>query len=117
VLGQIMRELEKAMREGRLKPVVVGPFEIDIPGQTGPAGSGQTQTPGGDILGQILREVLGGSGGGQLQVPRQGQPASLRGGAGAAVFGDQLEAGQDVEQSHLDSLQQVFDRFVGVQRP
>jgi hypothetical protein len=116
VLAQIMRELAKAIQEGRLKPVVVGPFEIDIPGQTGPAGSGQTQMPGGDILGQILRDMLGGGAGGQLQAPRQGQLSGLRGGAGAAVFGDRLEAGRDVDQSHLDSLQEVFDRFVGVQR-
>ena len=61
VLAQIMRELAKAIEEGRLKPIVVGPFEIDVPGQAGPAGSGQPQqAPGGDILGQILREVLGG---------------------------------------------------------
>lgn len=59
VLGQIMRELEKAVREGRLKPVVVGPIEIDIPQQQ-PTGSGQSQTPGGDVLGQILRDILGG---------------------------------------------------------
>jgi hypothetical protein len=35
---------------------------------------------------------------------------------GAAVFGDRLEAGRDVEQSQLDSFQQVFDRFLGTQR-
>ena len=46
-----------------------------------------------------------------MQVPRQ----ALMDGAGAAVFGDRLEAGRDVEQSHLDSLQQVFDRFLGTQ--
>ena len=39
LLPNILRELEKAIREGRLKPVVVGPFEIGIPGQAGPAGS------------------------------------------------------------------------------
>ena len=33
MLGQILRELEKAVREGRVKPVVVGPYEIDIPNQ------------------------------------------------------------------------------------
>jgi hypothetical protein len=49
--------------------------------------------------------------GGQVQVPRQ----ALMNGAGAAVFGDRLEAGRDVEQSHLDSLQQLFDRFLGTQ--
>src|SRR5262249_25238362 len=32
VLGQIMRELEKAAREGRLKTIVLGPYEINIPG-------------------------------------------------------------------------------------
>ncbi len=108
VLAQIMRELAKAIEEGRLKPIVVGPFEIDVPGQAGPAGSGQPQqAPGGDILGQILREVLGGTGG--VQLPRQ----ALMGGVGAAVFGDRLEAGHSVEQSHLDGLQDVLNRFVG----
>ena len=112
VLGQILRELEKGIREGRIKPVVVGPFEIDVPGQAGPAGSGQPQqAPGGDILGQILRDILGGAGG-QVQLPRQ----ALMGGVGAAVFGDRLEAGRDVEQSHLDSFQRVFDRFSGAAR-
>jgi hypothetical protein len=38
------------------------------------------------------------------------------GGAGAAVFGDQFEHGQDVEQSHLDNIHSVFDRFLGAQR-
>jgi hypothetical protein len=100
VLGQILRELEKGIREGRIKPVIVGPYEIDVPGQAGPAGSGQPQqAPGGDILGQILRDILSGAGG-QVQLPRQ----ALMGGVGAAVFGDRLEAGHSVEQSHLDSL-------------
>lgn len=109
VLAQIMRELAKAIQEGRLKPVVVGPFEIDIPGQAGPAGTGQTQTPAGDIFGQILRDLLGGKGG-------QLQPAGLTNDMGSAVFGDRLEAGQNVEQEQLDSLQDVFDRFLGSQR-
>jgi hypothetical protein len=111
VFGQILSELDKAIRDGRLKPVVIGPIEIPIPGQAGPATSGQPQqAPGGDILGQILRDILSGAGG-QVQGPRQ----ALMNGAGAAVFGDRLEAGRDVEQSHLDSLQQLFDRFLGTQ--
>jgi hypothetical protein len=36
-------------------------------------------------------------------------------GAGAAVFGDRLEAGRDVEQSQLDDLQQLFNRFLSAQ--
>ena len=102
ILAQIMREFAKAIEEGRLKPVVVGPIEIGIPGQAGPAG--QTQTPMGDVFGQILRDLLGGKGG-------QLKPASLADGMGSAVFGDRLEPGQTVEQAHLNSLQQVFDRF------
>jgi hypothetical protein len=109
MLGQILRELEKAVREGRLKPVVVGPIEIDIPARGGAPGFGQTPTPGGDIFGQILREILAGGSG---QAPR-GQPAALVGGAGAAVFGDRLEVGRNVDQSQLDSLQKVFDGFSG----
>ena len=41
VLGQILRELEKGIREGRVKPVIVGPYEIDIPGTSKPGGPGQ----------------------------------------------------------------------------
>jgi hypothetical protein len=109
VLTQILRELEKGIREGRVKPVVVGPYEIDIPGTSKPAGPGQTQTPGGDILGQILREMLGGKGG-KLQLPGQAS------GLGSAVFGDRIETGRDIDQSQIDSLQEVFDRFLGAQR-
>ena len=109
MLGQILRELEKGIREGRVKPVIVGPYEIDIPGTSKPGAPGQTQTPGGDILGQILREMLGGKGG-KLQLP--GQTSGL----GSAVFGDRIETGTDIDQSQIDSLQEVFDRFLGAQR-
>lgn len=105
MLGQIMREFEKAMREGRLKPVVVGPFEIDIPQQQ-PAGSGQPPTPGGDILGQILRDILSGKSG-QLQVPRQ----ALTSGLGSAVFGNRLEV-PNVSQRQIDNIQRLLDRLV-----
>jgi hypothetical protein len=57
-----------------------------------------------------LRDILSGAGG-QVQVPRQ----ALMNGTGAAVFGDRLEAGRDVEQSQLDSFQEVFNRFLGAQ--
>ena len=73
ILAQIMRELAKAIEEGRLKPVVVGPVEIGVPGQAGPAG--QTQTPMGDIFGQILRDLLSGKSG-------QLKPATLAQGMG-----------------------------------
>jgi hypothetical protein len=109
ILAQIMRELAKAIEEGRLKPIVVGPVEIGIPGRTKLGSPGQSQTPGGDILGQILRDLLSGKSG-------RAQPAGLKNGVGAAVFGDRLESGQDIEQDQLDSLQEVFDRFVGAPR-
>jgi hypothetical protein len=109
VLGQILRELEKAVREGRVKPVIVGPFEIDIPGTAKPSSPSQQQTPGGDILGQILRDMLSGKGG-KLQLPGQAS------GFGSAVFGDRFEIGRDIDQSQIDSLQEVFDRFLGAQQ-
>ena len=88
MFGQILTELGKAIQDGRLKPVVIGPVEIPIPGQAGPAGGGQPQqAPGGDILGQILRDILSGAGG-QVQVPRQ----ALMNGAGVAVFGDRTRS-------------------------
>jgi hypothetical protein len=106
VLGQILRELEKGIREGHVKPVIVGPFEIDISGKSGPSGSDQAQIPGGDILGQILRDMLGGKAG-------QGQLPGQVSGLGSAVFGDRIEPGRHVEQSQADSFQKVFDRFLG----
>jgi hypothetical protein len=32
------------------------------------------------------------------------------------VFGDRFEPGRDVDQSEIDSLQDVFDRFLGPRR-
>jgi Bacterial protein of unknown function (DUF937) len=134
ILGSILRELEKGIREGRIKPVIIGggPVQIPMPGgqqSPTPSGPGAPATPGGDIFGQILRDILGGVVGGPGQMPqgRQGQSPRTKdlsdlskqlgvmGGAGAAVFGDHLEAGQDVEQKHIDNIQNVFDRFFGVQ--
>ena len=106
ILAQIMRELAKAIEDGRLKPVVVGPIEIGVPGQAGPAG--QPQNPMGDVFGQILRDLLGGKGG-------QLKPASLAHGMGSAVFGERLDAGRNIDQAQLESLQQVFERFSGAQ--
>jgi hypothetical protein len=128
LLGHILREFEKGIREGRIKPVIIGggPFEIPMPGgQPGqvPAGPGQPQVPGGDILGQILRDIFGGGAGGPVQAPGRQGPSpgmkdlsdlskgqSLMGGAGTAVFGDLFEAGREVEQHHLDNIQRVFDQ-------
>ena len=135
LLGPILRELEKGIREGRIKPVIIGggPLQIPIPGgQQGPSSSGSDapQMPGGDIFGKILRDILGGAAGSPAQMP-QGRPGGspqlkdlsdlsrqlgVMGGAGAAVFGDHFEAGQDVEQSHVDNIQNVFDRFFGTQK-
>jgi hypothetical protein len=116
IFGQILTELGKAIQDGRVKPVIVGPYEVDIPGgvnipdQQAPSEQGEPQAPGGgDIFGQILREVLGRAMG-QGQTPRQGlmDPASS---AGSLVFGDMLEAGTKIDQRHVDSLQEIFDRF------
>ena len=135
LLGSILRELEKGIREGRIKPVIIGggPVQIPIPGgQQGPVPSGPDapRVPGGDIFGQILRDVLGGAVGGPAQMPqgRQGQSPQIKdlsdlskqlgvmGGAGAAVFGDHFETGRDVEKGHVVNIESVFDRFFGAQR-
>jgi hypothetical protein len=109
LLGHILRELEKGIREGRVKPVIVGPFEIDLSGKSAPSGPNQPQVPGGDVLGQILRDILSGKPG-QAQVPGQAS------GLGSAIFGDRIEAGRDLDQGQIDSLQEVFDRFVAAQQ-
>ena len=129
LLGTILRELQKGIQEGRIKPVIIGggPVQIPMPGQQRPAPSDSEapQMPGGDIFGQILRDIFGGAVGrpGQMpQGPQGGSPQmkdlsdrtkqlGVMGGAGAAVFGDHFEVGQDVEQRHVDDLQRVFARF------
>jgi hypothetical protein len=83
-----------------------------------PAGPSQPQVLGGDIFGQILRDILGGAAGGQMPQGRQGPSPGMKdlsdlsrgGGVGAAVFGDLLETGRDVDQSHLDNIQRLFER-------
>ena len=35
----------------------------------------------------------------------------VMGGAGAAVFGDHFEAGRDIDQSHVDNIQSVLERY------
>ena len=138
-----MREVLKGIQNGTIKPVIIGgggPIQFQTPG--GPDGSGAPQIPGGDIFGKILRDVLGGAlgggGGGGLQLP-QGGPApspgqaqaptppmkdlsdltkqlGVMGGAGAAVFGDRFEHGQDVDESHLNHIHGVLDSSHGSQR-
>jgi hypothetical protein len=135
LLGTIMREVLKGIQNGTIKPVIIGgggPIQFPVPGgQNG--GSAAPQIPGADIFGKILRDVLGGAlGGGGAQIPQGGgvqapqggqTPAppmkdlseltkqlGVMGGAGAAVFGDRLEHGQDVDQSRLDTIQGILDR-------
>jgi hypothetical protein len=109
VLGQILRELEKGIKEGRIKPVIVGPYKIDIPGGgapsgQAPSGEGQQPAPGSDIFGQILRDLLTGAlGGGQKP-------------AGQAVFGELIEPGKDVDPSQIKTFQDVLDQFAGAPR-
>ena len=69
-------------------------------------------------------------GGGPARVPQERAGPSPRvkelsdlsrklgaaGGVGAAVFGDQFEPGREVEQSHLDNIQSVFDQFFAAKR-
>lgn len=130
LLGTILRELDKGIREGRIKPVIIDSGSIQMPmpgGQQRPMPSGPEapQVPGGDIFGQILRDLLGGAVGGPSRMPqgRQGQPPQTKdlsdlsrqlgvmGGAGAAVFGDYFEVGRDVEQGHIENIQSVLDRY------
>ena len=108
IFGQILKELGKAVQDGRVKPVIVG-----APGQPVPGGGrAQPQPGGGGIFGDILKEVLG-SALGQGQSGRQALMAPA-GGAGAAVFGDGLEHGIDLADHHAESLQQIFDRFSAI---
>jgi hypothetical protein len=129
LLGSILRELEKGMREGRVKPVIIGggPMQMPMPGgqqRPTPSDPDVQQMPGGDIFGQILRDIFGGAGGPASPMPQgrpQGSPQmkdlsdltrqlGAPGGAGAAVFGDHFEVGRDVSQSHIDNLERMFNQ-------
>jgi hypothetical protein len=112
LLGHILREFEKGIKEGRIKPVIVGPYKIDIPGGgdapapsgQAPAGDGQQPAPGSDIFGQILRDLLTNAlGGGQKP-------------AGQAVFGELIEPGKNVDPSQVKTFQDVLDQFMGAPR-
>jgi hypothetical protein len=95
-----------------------------------PSSPGGQQMPGGDIFGQILRDVLGGALGRSGPTPQRQQAPSppmkdlsdlsktlgVMGGAGTAVFGDHFEVGQDVDKSHVADTQSVFERFKSAQR-
>jgi hypothetical protein len=137
VLGSILREFEKGIREGRIKPVIIGggPMQIPMPSPQGqvPSAPNAPQMPSGDIFGQILRDVLGGALGGTagpVGTP-QGRPApspqlkdlsdltrqlGVMGGAGVAVFGDHLEPGRDVDRSHADNIARVLARYSAQRR-
>ena len=95
-----------------------------------PFSPGGQQIPGGDIFGQILRDVLGGAMGRSGPTPQRQQAPSppmkdlsdlsktlgVMGGAGAAVFGDHFEVGQDVDKGHVANIRSVFERFMSAQR-
>lgn len=144
ILGTIFREVLKGIQNGTIKPVIIGgggPIQFPVPGgQDGGGGSvSPQQVPGGDVFGQILKEILGGAlgggagqGGATGQIPQlpQGGPTQagpaptpplkdlsdltkqlgIVGGAGSAVFGDQLEHGQDVDRSYVEKIQRIIDR-------
>lgn len=112
VFAEILKELGKAIQEGRVKPVIVGPGGANFPGQQAPSGGGQAQPQGGGIFGEILKEVLGGALGQRASV-RQSLMAPADG-AGAMVFGDALEHGTDLAEHHAASLEEIFGRFGAV---
>jgi hypothetical protein len=64
----------------------------------------------------IIQELLAEAGVAARSLSDLSKQLGVMGGAGAAVFGDHFEAGQDVEQKHIDNIQSVFDRFFGAQR-
>jgi hypothetical protein len=130
LLGTILRQLQKGIQEGRIKPVIIegGPRQMPTPGGPQPPMPSEPeppQMPGGDIFGQILRDIFGGDARGSARMPQGGQGQSPQmkelsertkqlgrmGGAGAAVFGDHFEVGQDVDENHVENIQNVLQRF------
>jgi hypothetical protein len=142
LLGYVLRELQKGIQEGRIKPVIIegGPIQIPMPGgqggpvqspapgpQGGPAPSGPS-VPGGDIFGQILRDIFGQAGGGAGPSPQPRVPSpqmkdlsdlSKQLGVahvGQALFGDHLEAGREVGREHAQKIENIFDRYFGARQ-
>jgi len=137
LLVVILRELQKAMQEGRLKPVVVQvpmpggqtlpmPSDAPLPGGdslpggkpsaettpndeilAGPRTTPNSQVPGGDILGNILRDIFGGTG-------TSARPSQA--GLGAAVFGDRFETASKIDKKDEANLQAMFDQLFGDRR-
>lgn len=105
IFGQILKELGKAVQEGRIKPVIIGPG--GLPGGQPPGGSGQSQPQGGGIFGDILKEVLDGA----LNQGGAGRQSLAATGAGALLFGDALEHGTRIADQQIESLQEVLDGF------
>jgi hypothetical protein len=137
LIAVILRELQKAIQEGR--PVVVQaptqdgqswpmPSDTPIPGAgdaplpgskpslgtapggemlPGPKMTPNTQAPGGDILGNILHDIFGGAGAGTR---------ASQAGLGAAVFGDRIETGSKIDEKDQANLQALFDQVFGDRR-
>ena len=125
LLEQILRELQKAIQDGRLKPVIIG---LPMPGQQAPMPSGppgadsfpgpmpstppapsdegqDPQVPGADILSKIFRDALSKATGAGSR--------STQAGLGSAVFGDRFEHGQDIDRRDLGDIERMFDQFFG----
>ena len=66
-----------------------------------------TQAPGGDILGNIFRDIFGGAGAGTR---------ASQAGLGAAVFGDRFETGSKIDERDQANLQAMFDQVFGSRR-
>jgi hypothetical protein len=82
----------------------------------GAPGGGSAQMPGGGAqmpqMPQTPTQAPRGPMGDLSDLTRQ---LGVMGGAGAAVFGDRFEHGQNVDQSHLDNIQGILDRSSSAQ--
>ena len=126
LLEQILRELQKAIQDGRLKPVIIG---LPMPGQQAPMPSGGAQD-GDSFPGPLPSTPQAPSDGGRTRRCRARTSLSkifrdalskatgagsrtTQAGLGSAVFGDRLEHGQDVDQRDLGDIERMFDQFFG----
>ena len=80
------------------------------PQQQAPMGGGQM---GGGLMGGLLGNLFGGLlGGGQRQAP-QPAPAPDPMAQGLDMLKGMFQSGQQVQQTHMDGLQQIFQQFGG----
>jgi hypothetical protein len=129
ILGDILQQQPQGQaggQSGGLGDILGEILRRQAPESGEPMQQPQGQQPGGDILGQILRDMLGGGGGGatgQATSPDNLKDLSdlskqfgIAGKYGEAMFGDMLETGGNLDRENEKHMRQLIDEVYGSKR-